>query len=552
MIVEQTLEMEAYMARSFSRRNLLKLGSTAAAGLLVPSLGQMGIAQGRPRPPFMIYPVYDQDPLNLEGRERKILVIGGGLAGMSAALELSERGYQVTLREAQGQLGGRLATRDERTTQGNFRVEHGLHMWFGNYHNFKDVRSRLGIDRFFKSHNETHFTFRDYKDEILTSDPPSYPMNLIKLLERSPNFNLFSAFNQLGLLGDVLYYDHWSVYERFDDVTFANWAKGRVSKSFYEILLQPAASVTLNDPEKISAAEMIMFMHFFMMSDPKAMWREVTTVDHGTAVIDPWANYLRSQGVNILLNSPTGGLRVSGERIIGTMDDPQDYDGVILATSVAGIQSILANSEHRSESDWAKERFDQLRTRLLGLEVAPPYKVLRVWLDKSTRAGRPDILETPQHKPVNLIALYHLLEDEYREWAERTGGSVMELHLYADERWGRLSDDEAYQLALPILNELYPELRGAQVLDLSVGTYHDFTSFETGQGAIRPASDTPWIEYQMQGLAFAGDWVSTEYPSALMEKAVATGREAANHFLLEDRVRQVPIKATSRRGPGLL
>ena len=59
------------MARSFSRRGLLKLGSTAAAGFLVPSLGQMGIAQGRPRPPFMIYPMYDQDPINLEGRERK-------------------------------------------------------------------------------------------------------------------------------------------------------------------------------------------------------------------------------------------------------------------------------------------------------------------------------------------------------------------------------------------------------------------------------------------------------------------------------------------------
>lgn len=536
-----------------NRRELLKLGGLVGASPFIPHLlGGGNQAYAIPRPPFVIDPLYGNDPLTLEGRDRSILVIGGGLAGLSASLELAERGYQVTLREASDVLGGRLATRNMSHHAGDFRVEHGLHMWFGNYHNFRDVRARLGIDQHFRAHHETHFTFRDYQDEILKSDPPSYPLNLIKLLERSPNLNLFSAFRQLGLLGDVLYYDHWSVYEQLDQITFEEWSKGRVSKTFYDVLLQPAASVTLNDPLKISAAEMVMYMHFFMMSQPKAMWREVTTTDHGTAIIDPWATHLRTLGVQIELNRPCSGLRFQGDRVVGILDDERDYDGVILATSIPGTKKILSQSEAYSDSDWRLEQFSKLSDRLMGLKVAPPYKVLRAWLDKPTQANRTDILETPQHKPVNLIALFHLLEDESRTWAQRTGGSVLEFHLYADEKWGTASDLDAWRAAEPIMSELYPELRGARLIDFTVGSYHDFTSFETGQGLLRPSADTPFMEYQLKGLAFAGDWVATQYPSALMERAVSTGREAANHFLLADRVRQAALTATARSGPGLL
>ena len=109
-----------------------------------------------------------------------------------------------------------------------------------------------------------------------------------------------------------MFYNHRDVYERLDDITFVEWAKSRVSKEFYEIMLEPAASVTLNDISKISAAEMVMYMHFYFMGHPKAMWREVTTEDHATAVITPWEERLRDLGVNIELNRSCSGLRKSG------------------------------------------------------------------------------------------------------------------------------------------------------------------------------------------------------------------------------------------------
>ena len=68
----------------------------------------------------------DPDRLPPSAAPPRVLVVGGGLAGLSAALELAERGYHVVIREASAELGGRLHTkRVEVEGVGQFRVEHG-------------------------------------------------------------------------------------------------------------------------------------------------------------------------------------------------------------------------------------------------------------------------------------------------------------------------------------------------------------------------------------------------------------------------------------------
>ena len=48
----------------------------------------------------------------------------------------------------------------------------------------------------------------------------------------------------------------------------------------------------------------------------------------------------------------------------------------------------------------------------------------------------------------------------------------------------------------------------------------------------------------------AGDWIKTRYPACLMERAVTTGREAANKVLLRDHVRQASMTVLNSKGPG--
>src|SRR5215216_6277885 len=76
------------MKRDISRRDFLKHGALAAAALPVPAL-----------------------TVNVRAAEpRKVIVLGAGLAGLSAGSELTRAGHDVKVLEAQERPGGRVLT----------------------------------------------------------------------------------------------------------------------------------------------------------------------------------------------------------------------------------------------------------------------------------------------------------------------------------------------------------------------------------------------------------------------------------------------------------
>ncbi|WP_438026067.1 hydroxysqualene dehydroxylase [Sorangium sp. So ce233] len=483
------------------------------------------------------------------GVVRRVLIIGGGVAGLSAALELAERGYQVTLKEAAAVLGGRLQTRDERLRTGTFRVEHGLHMWFWQYYNFFDIIRRLGRERYFRPLVEVYYEFRTYRPELVRAVGP-YPFNVLNVVRESPNLSFLDAAGARGALGDMVGYDHDLNYRRFDDETFEAWGRrNRVSRRFWDIVMAPVASVTLNDPARVSAAEMLLYMHLFFLGHPRAFRRSIATVDHGTALLDPWVARLRSLGATVEVSAPVAGLRLEAGRVVGEVGSLARYDAVVLASDVRGLHRILAGSTSSDAPSAAA--LVALRIRLRRLAVAPAYHVLRGWFDRPIRRRPVEaVIETPQHRPINLIAVFSMLEEQSAAWARERGGSVVELHLYNTPELSGLGADVMYESIRAQVEELLPELRGARALDFSLGAFENFTSLEVGQGKARPTSDAALLA-GIPNLALAGDWVHTRYPSALMERAVSTGREAANHILFADRVREAPLSAASKRGPGI-
>jgi len=285
------------------------------------------------------------------------------------------------------------------------------------------------------------------------------------------------------------------------------------------------------------------------LGQPKAMRREVTTVDHATAVLDPWRDRLLQLGVEIELGRAVPGLRFKNDRAVGEINSQETFDHVILALDIPGLQYVLNNSVALDSG--SADRLEVLTGRANKLKVAPPYKVMRLWFDRKPDASRWDIIETPEHHPVNLLAQFHLMEKESAAWSEQTGGAIIEAHLYADWKWQDMPDDQVWPTIRSTFLEILPEMANAQILDYTVGSYHNFTSFETGQGKLRPTSDFA-VKQGLSNVRLAGDWVHTDYPSALMERAVSTGREAANHCLYEDGVRAARVTMTSKYGPGLV
>jgi isorenieratene synthase len=209
----------------------------------------------------------------------------------------------------------------------------------------------------------------------------------------------------------------------------------------------------------------------------------------------------------------------------------------------------LKNSVSNDEKSFNVVKTLYSSAKTIGL--APPYKVMRVFFKGQLNDSRPDILETPQHRPFNLIARYDLLEDEFQKLRQEKNVTCIEFHMYTIKKeWVGISDPLLlWKLASPVAFEIYPELEQMETVGFTLGEHYNFPSYAKGLESVRPKTGEAYT-LGLKNLALAGDWIKTDYPSALMERATITGREAANHILFMDNVRQAPLVVANNYGPG--
>ena len=155
----------------------------------------------------------------------------------------------------------------------------------------------MNIDSNFRRWDKVHFVYRNYKPEVIYSQGP-YPFNLIGIIKRSPNLKLTDAILSGLSLPDLMFYDFDKVYEKYDNISFKDWAtQKKVEQDFYDIIMQPALSVTLNERDIFSAAEMLTFMQIYFLSNSQSDNREVATKNYDDAILKPWRSYLESRKV---------------------------------------------------------------------------------------------------------------------------------------------------------------------------------------------------------------------------------------------------------------
>ena len=206
-------------------------------------------------------------------------------------------------------------------------------------------------------------------------------------------------------------------------------------------------------------------------------------------------------------------------------------DGVVLATEVKALQHIVAGSPGLGDSDW--------RGQIGDLGSAAPFVVRRLWLDRPVNDDRPAFLGTGGLPPLDNISVLNRYEQEATSWAQRTGGSVVELHAYSVTE-----DTPALRAELDArLHELYPETAAAGVVHESTLCRSDCPRLGPGDFANRPTVATT-----QEGLVLAGDGIRIDLPVALMERAATTGLAAANTLLKRFGVRGHDVYTVPVRG----
>src|ERR1700756_5238704 len=105
-----------------------------------------------------------------------VLIVGGGLAGLAAATALAPRGFQVSLLESRGRLGGRASSfQDAATGQ---LIDACQHVSMGCCTNFAHFCQTVGIDHFLQPQPRLYFMTADRRVSIFEAGWLPAPFHL--------------------------------------------------------------------------------------------------------------------------------------------------------------------------------------------------------------------------------------------------------------------------------------------------------------------------------------------------------------------------------------
>jgi isorenieratene synthase len=468
------------------------------------------------------------------------LVVGGGIAGMSAAVVLAERGVRVTVLEARDFLGGRLSAWSDTIADGTAQtVEHGFHAFFRQYYNFRSILRRIDPHLgFLRPVDGYPVLSADWPTEEFGKLPSAPPMNLLTLVARSPSLRLRDLRGMDGKAAvPLLAYDPERTYADLDDATAEQLLDSlRLPDRARAMLFEVFSHSFFNHEREMSAAEMVAQFHFYLLGNGEGLAFDAPDEDYRTAIWGPLTAYLETLGARVLTGTPATRVDRDGDRWrVGTVDGDHTARHLVLATDPPALTALAAASPDLATAVPA------LAEPVPGLRPGPPYAVARYWLDGDVGAGRAVFNGVSRQPTLDSVTLYHRLEREPARWARATGGSVVELHAYACEP-GVPADELAGRM-LAELAGLWPEVAGLPVVDLRARVEAQAPSFPPGGHATRPGVATG-----ADGVYLAGDGIRTDFPSALMERAAATGIIAANHVLRAEGGAAEPVWSIRQRG----
>ena len=449
-------------------------------------------------------------------------VVGGGIAGLSAAVALAERGVRVELYERAPALGGRLAGRSTVLADGSTAtMTRGFHAFFRQYYNLRALLRRIdpGLGMLTPL-SDYPLRRRDGATDGFRRIPRAAPWNALAFAALSPTFRLAdlarirarAALPLLDVRVPRVYetLDHVSAADLLTSVNFPAEARHLAfevfSRSFF------------SHPETLSAAELALMFHLYFLGSSEGLLFDTAAEPFPQALWDPLAAYLRSLRAAVHVGTPVRRVapRADGRHEVELDGAVETFDAVVLALDPGGLRSLVGDSPGLGDAAW--------RADVAALRQAPPFLVSRHWLDRPVHGTRPGFLGTAGFGPLDNVSVLERWEGEAARWARARGGSVVELHAYALDP---AADRAAVQRQLvEQLHVVYPETAGSRIVDSRHEWHADCPLFPVGGYAHRPAATTGHPR-----LLLAGDAVRCPLPTALMERAATTGFLAANTLL---------------------
>ncbi len=431
-----------------------------------------------------------------------VVIVGGGVAGLSAAAALAGAGAKVTLLERRPYIGGRAYSYDHPALEETIDSQHVV---LGCCTNILDLCQRAGMSDTIRWYDELIFLEPSGQRTLLRSGSLPAPAHQAISFLRAPMLSLRDKAAIATGLARFL-----RGYPADDTESFANWLKrsgqtDRAIRHFWE----PVVIGALNDGfERCSVKYAGKVFHESFLRSPQAGRLGIPAAPL-SEFFAPIADFAQRQGVTVRLKAGADRIEQTpdGYWQIHAGDELHSASAVILASDFKQTRNLLATLPSPA-TDAARqlEVFEQF--------IPAPITTVHLWYDR-------DVTGLDHAVLLDTRIQWVFVKSRIRRWpVER--GCYLELVISASWLELEMGREAILSSALQEFETFFPAARQAKLLKSSVLKEARATfSVTPGLDRYRPQQTTPW-----PGLYIAGDWTATEWPST-MEGAVRSGRLAA-------------------------
>ncbi|MEO0457896.1 MAG: 9,9'-di-cis-zeta-carotene desaturase [Cyanobacteria bacterium P01_A01_bin.114] len=469
----------------------------------------------------------------------RVAIVGAGLAGMAAAVDLADAGHEVEIFETRPFVGGKVGSWVDK--DGN-HIEMGLHVFFFNYANLFDLMKKVGaFDNLLPKQHIHNFINRG--GEVGQLDfrfPLGAPFNGLKAFFTTSQLSLRDKLqNSVALAtspvvrGLIDYEGAMRHIRSLDKFSFADWFRrhGGSNGSLKRMWNPIAYALGFIDTENISARCMLTIFQMFA-AKTEASKLNLLAGSPAEYLHQPIVDYLTARGTQIhtrrqtrriLFEGSGSQAQVTGLVVAnGDSEETITADAYLAACDVPGIQRLLPQ-------DWRQcAEFDNIY-KLDAVPVATVQLRFDGWVTElndlaqqkqlKQAAGIDNLLYTAD---ADFSCFADLALGSPKDYYREGEGSLMQMVLTPGDPFIKKSNEEIAQHVLKQVNDLFPSSRNLNmtwysVVKLAKSLYRE----APGMDPYRPNQKTP-----VENFFLAGSYTQQDYIDS-MEGATMSGRQAA-------------------------
>jgi len=440
----------------------------------------------------------------------KVAVIGGGLAGITAAIALAESGADVTLLEARPRLGGATCS----FSRDGLTVDTGQHVFLGCCSAYRGLLARLGMTE--------HATLQDRFDVTVLAPGANGqprqarlrrtalpgPLHMLPALGRYPFLSLAERASVARPALGMRFVDPADPAvdtQRFGDWLAKRGQGERTRRALWDLFSVSALNIAGDDASLALAAVVVKTG---LLGKNNAADIGVPALPLGELHGDAGATLLAKLGAQVALSTKVsaiepvegGGYRV---RLGPETDHELTADAVVLAVPHEKAAPLIPAGAlpEQTVAGWA------------GLGASPIVNVHVIY-------DRP-VMDLPFVAAIDSPVQW-VFDRTRISGMDRPGHQYLAISLSAADQYADTPVAELQEQFVPALAELFPAARDARVTEFFVTRERRATFRQApGSGALRPKAATA-----RPGLVLAGAWTDTGWPDT-MEGAVRSGLAAA-------------------------